>query len=269
VEKIILAATALAIAGCASLPGGYEHARIPSLPAAKIYDPRLPVLDLYVRKPAGLGPFPAVVFLHGCAGLEWEFAGAAAGNYLSMGYAVAILDSLDGRGLANVCNSRLPPDRTVTPGQRALDAYAALAYLSHRSDIEAKRVYLHGESHGGDTVIEAFEKNIAQDVTPLQFAGGIAYYPFCGNLYSTIRPLLILAGGQDDWTPGAFCQSRAEAMDAPHAPIRVVLYPNAAHAFNHVMRPVVYQSHFLAYDPDAAADSLKQIARFLRMPVSQ
>jgi dipeptidyl aminopeptidase/acylaminoacyl peptidase len=53
-------------------------------------------------QPAGEGPFPAVVFLHGCAGIDpvqhhW------AHRLQQWGYVVLLVDSFGPRGVTNVC----------------------------------------------------------------------------------------------------------------------------------------------------------------------
>jgi dienelactone hydrolase len=270
-EKFPLGLAALAgVAGCALAPSGRtERAKIPTLAEATAVEAAPPSIDLYLRIPEGRGPFPAVIYLHGCGGLEWRFADAAADNYLAMGYAVAVLDSLAPRGVMNVCR---PGAWNVSPLMRAFDAHAALAYLSGRPEVDPKRIYLHGESHGGDTVIAALGANFTRDFLPdrtLRFAGGIAYYPYCGNLSGPASPLLILAGGRDDWTPGSYCREIADRLSGPHAPVQVVVYPDAYHAFNHQLGDVIYLGHALSYDAAATADSLKQIAAFLKATQTQ
>ena len=47
------------------------------------------------------------------------------------------------------------------------------------------------------------------------FAAGIGFYPGgCTSLIDerVIRPLLVLIGGADDWTPAATCRQMADAM---------------------------------------------------------
>src|SRR5258706_5037948 len=79
-----------------------EH--IPIFPPAPI------LVQGYVLKPAGDGPFPAVVVLHGCAGLGTLFdphlrANAWPDMLVSWGYAVLIVDSYTPRGIRDTCYS--------------------------------------------------------------------------------------------------------------------------------------------------------------------
>jgi dienelactone hydrolase len=259
----LVVAAAFCLTGCAQI-SGYETVKVSSLPESAFFDSRKPRLDLFLKKPNGPGPFPAIIYLHNCAGLDWRFADVAAKNYLTMGYAVAVVDSLGPRGLQNICGARAAGQNAGT-AQRAWDAYAALDFLSRRPDIDSKHVFLHGESHGADTVIAALDESIERD-TPLRFAGGIAYYPYCGNLRRVTRPLLILIGEKDDWTAAQLCRSAVGSMtEKDRENTRLVVYPSAYHGFNMRIPNTVYMGHQLGYDETATAQSLDEIARFLRV----
>jgi hypothetical protein len=78
-----------------------------------------------LRRPAGDGPFPAVVLLPTCAGVgghvhQW------AGRLTTAGYATLVVDSLTPRGVRNNCQGAAAP---VTLDDVAADASAALAHL--------------------------------------------------------------------------------------------------------------------------------------------
>ncbi len=62
--------------GCACAAGpasgqGFDKIDIPLLPDGKP-DPADTNVAGYLFKPAGVGPFPATILMHGCDGLEWE-----------------------------------------------------------------------------------------------------------------------------------------------------------------------------------------------------
>lgn len=104
-------------------------------------------------KPAGEGPFPAVVIMHDCSGLGPGSSGAPlrwAQELVSQGYVALIPDSFTPRGFPDgVCT--VPGDRaTVANGHvRAGDAYGALAALRKLPYVDGKRVGILGGSHGG------------------------------------------------------------------------------------------------------------------------
>ena len=77
----------------------------------------------YVFRPAGAGPFPAVILLHGCEGLGWRTARQSGWQFLSgraerlvgLGYLALVLDSFEPRGVGEACLKPL----TVSPDRRA------------------------------------------------------------------------------------------------------------------------------------------------------
>ena len=74
--------------------------------------------------PAGAGPFPAVVVMHGCDGVN-ENTRRWAQRLVSWGYAALIVDSFRPRGLSSVCNRG-----SILPASvRAGDAVQAKGYL--------------------------------------------------------------------------------------------------------------------------------------------
>ena len=119
------------------------------------------LVDMRVVRPDGPGPFPAVVWLHSCAGLvrgarhaeDWTR------RLRGLGYVVAIPDSFSARGFPNgVCGYGM----RVLPRTRADDAYAALRHLEERPDVVAERIGVIGHSHGGWTVLAAMDAEVAR-----------------------------------------------------------------------------------------------------------
>ena len=102
-------------------------------------------------KPAGNGPFAAVVVLHDCTGLGPGSSGAPwrwASELTRWGYVTIWPDSFSQRGHPRgVCTDASPP--RITREQRADDAYEALAYLRSLPFVDARRVAVMGGSHGG------------------------------------------------------------------------------------------------------------------------
>jgi hypothetical protein len=109
-------ALALLCLSCAS----YQSVNFKSAPAA--HDSL--VLKGNLFRPEGNGPFPAVVVLHGCAGIDDHFR-AWAEQLVEYGYVALIVDSFGPRGINRVCGkSYRVPDL-----ERAADAYGAAIHL--------------------------------------------------------------------------------------------------------------------------------------------
>jgi dienelactone hydrolase len=220
-------------------------------------------LPATLLKPDGAGPFPAIVILHDCSGLG-SYSSGSPGRWGSLlagqGYVVLIPDSFLPRGFPDgVCTAPPGPQMIkVGPGARAVDAYAALAYLRALPFVDGRHVGVMGGSHGGSstlaTLVKPGEPMLAQQRSQ-GFAGGIALYPGCGasygpqwrvtrqanhrgpvtdfvGTYEPLAPLLILIGEADDWTPAEHCRVLAERSAAAGYPVRIKIYPGASHSFD-------------------------------------
>ena len=195
-----------------------------------------------IMRPAGPGPFPAVVLLHGCSGLYTK-AGALSARHLwwartlrDQGYLVMLVDSFGPRGIAEQCSQT---DRRVRASiERKRDAWGALAFLRGRPDVQGERIAALGWSHGGGTVLAAYDS----DGDGMGFRGAVAFYPGCGGALRNPRwepsgPLLILIGENDDWTPAEPCQELA-GRDSVKDRLELVVYPDAHHGFDLPPTPV-------------------------------
>lgn len=201
--------------------------------------------------PEGKGPFPAIVLLHGCNGL-WGRDGEPTRNYETWarrfqerGYLALLVDSFGPRGEKEICTQGI---RKIHPGrERVSDAQAALRWLASRSDVRKESVHLLGWSNGGMTVLQAVkgEKGLGGDSEP-SFRSAVAFYPGCrdlvGRRYASKVPLLIQAGGADDWTPARYCEAMAVDAQGRGERIEIDVYEGAHHAFDSVAGSVRFRA---------------------------
>jgi dienelactone hydrolase len=128
----------------------------------------------------------------------------------------------------------------------------------------------------GPSLERARRRGVALPATG--FAAAIGVYP--GGCFSLVkeqvtRPLLVLIGGSDDWTPAATCREMVDAMRSRGADARIVTYPGAYHYFDvegqrkellaeveNDNRPGGFGAT-VSYQPEAAADAHRQIEQFL------
>ena len=224
-------------------------------------------LKANLYKPAGNGPFPALVLLHGCGGISANVI--AWGQWLTaQGYVALVLDSFSGRGLTRVCGDSAP----LMGGARAPDVYAAAKHLKTLSFVDAERIGAIGWSHGGWTVLRAAA--LQANEPDVRIKALVAFYPFCGDtpVYRSSIPLLMLLGASDDWTPAEPCRRLAEAARRDGRDVTVFVYPNAHHGFdNAVLRQPVTVADArrgagatIAYNQNAHEDSEIQMKRFLQ-----
>lgn len=234
-----------------------------------------------VTRPSGPGPFPAVVQLHGCAGLEAQSFRWA--RWLAdHGYAALVVDSLRARHVKGDCRTG-PDEPPITA--RFDDAFGALRYLQSRPDVRGDRVAAIGWSQGGvyamavingPSLERARRRGVA--LPAVGFAASVGVYP--GGCFSlvkeqVVRPLLVLIGEADDWTPADKCREMVEAMRARGADATIVTYPGAYHYFDvegqrlEVLADVENDTRpggfgaTVSYQAEAAADAHRRIEEFL------
>jgi dienelactone hydrolase len=147
-------------------------------------EPGTPLRGLLVR-PEGNGPFPAVILLHGCDGIQ-PFQERWTEDLAAWGYVALLVDSHSPRGIGDDCRN-WPP----TANSRAFDAYGAQRYLRGLPDVDAARVGVLGWDTGGGAAMAVLEVKGVQQFVPERFAAGVALYPI-GRTYVVSAPALIL-----------------------------------------------------------------------------
>ncbi len=208
----------------------YENAPFNNQPGRKIWGE--------LKTPSGAGPFPGVLVLQACGGLDdnvtidWP-------KYLNeLGYAALIIDILGSRNVTSACSGN-----TIPLDERMRDIYGALRFLAQHAALDPQRIYMIGFSWGGEHVLEALlERRLPQFGTPQPaFKGGIAVYPECKGIAGAVTqrnitpafyaPALIIGGELDDWTPIAHCRTIVSGQRQP-AEVRMEIMPGAHHGFD-------------------------------------
>lgn len=223
-----------------------------------------------LTKPQGDGPFPAVVLMHGCAGIL-KYNEVWAERLTTWGYVTLQLDSLGPHGQLDICANIYDVAFQV----RARDAYDAKAYLGGLPFVDRNRIAIMGWSHGGIATLcsvsnsnwDAWTALIRTDLPRKKedpFRAAIAFYPYCiDKLKDSNAPLLILAGELDNWCPAAFCQDNMP-RGKPQNEIILKVYPGAHHCFDwEGVDLVTADGHRVLYNREALADSIVQVREFL------
>ncbi len=209
--------------------------------------------------PAGTGPFPVVILLHPCGGLErfgLATLHAHAMNLQDAGFGTLILDSYGPRNLngGKACEMR-------TTAFRRDDAFNAMAALQSHSKVSKANIFLLGLSDGGGAALVA-----AKGGADARFSAVAAYYPGCtplaGISYAIQSPTLVFVAGKDDWSPPADCLSAKRSGNVTGAEFDVINYPDAHHGFDQQRKAIRYKGHTLAFSPEAASDSRKRVKEF-------
>ena len=235
---------------------------------------------------------PVVIALHGCSGL-YTPAGADAkalgsryrgyAQWLgARGYAVVFPDSFGPRGKPHgICTERTAT-RDINGAVRRADVLATIRWVAGQPGVDARRIVLLGWSNGAQAVLEAVDASRAWPAdTPVGNRAG-AFYPGCASAqkrpdYRLNAPLLLLAGGNDDWTPADHCQALQTAVLArqPQARFELDMFGGAYHGFdgtaavterNGVPKGRRYGTVTVGGDPAAREAAFAKLAAWLDAP---
>ena len=213
----------------------------------------------YLMRPAGEGPFPAVVLLHTCLGLPMNRR-AIESELRASGYVALFVDDFSTRGLKDTCAVDFP--------EGVADAYGALAFLAGKPYVDPARIAAVGYSQGADTALTLASARFAAAYPlrgSLAFKAAAAFYPPCANEAGAAMriPTLILVGQADEVTPAADCETLARRQTGA---VALHVYPGAPHGFDNpefgAGRLVLGMR--LAYDRAAADKARAELRRFLK-----
>jgi dienelactone hydrolase len=223
-------------------------------------------IEGHLAKPDGAGPFPAVVALHGCAGMHDTTRRRLADHLVAWGYVLLLVDSYaTRRGMDHACTSAA----FATFVRRRPDAHGALIFLGQQGFVDPQRVAVIGFSAGAWVTLAAAEPNPFEQFEPpsrLRFRAAAAFYPPCKvAMLRPAIPTLIFIGAADDWTPAAECTSIIERWGTDGPPVELIVYPGAHHGFfySHLQPGVTMFDHWLEYNGKAADNASQRLHQFL------
>ena len=209
---------------------------------------------------------PVVIMMHGCGGPR-PFIEGMAHEAADAGATAIIVDSFAPRRIgrvaayATVCTGARLQGR-----ERAGDLYATLAWARRQSWADPNRITAIGWSHGGWTIMDALALRRGEEMRratglqdlneePLEgLAATMIVYPYAGvGTYTghrdwRIAPRSTAIIAQRDYIVGS-TRAALERQRARGAPMDIVLFENATHAFEdqHAEDPRV------RYNPAATA----------------
>ncbi|WP_162906552.1 dienelactone hydrolase family protein [Algihabitans albus] len=192
---------------------------------------------LYLPQEASAdAPVPAVVLLHGAGGVISTREPTYARQLASLGVAALVVDSFAARRdrAAGFVERLLE----ITEVMLVADAYAALAYLESRPEVDADRVVLTGFSYGGMASTFALYSQVAEalSLNGRRFAGHVAFYAPCiarfARTETTGAPLLMLWGDGDAIVDPDRCAEIAGDLEAGGSSVERIVYPGAVHQWD-------------------------------------
>jgi len=216
----------------------------------------------YLAKPEGAGPFPAVIGLHGCAGMPDATKQKLVDELVAWGYVVLLVDSFGTRRVDHDCF------KGFLAIARISDAYGALAFLVGQTFVDPQRVAAVGFSKGGWVALSVSESNYSFKMpSNSRFRAAVAFNPPCRDAGARpLIPTLILIGTLDEWTPAAGCSEKIDAWGTEGVPINLVVYPSVHHGFYYQeLQPGrAMFGRWLEYNEEAAADATRRMQEFLK-----
>ena len=237
-------------------------------------------LHAQLFKPDGAGPFPTVIALHGCGGLNGQSDQIEpryrdwAEQLLKDGNAVLLPDSYGSRELGPQC--RVKERRVLARRERVADIMASRQWLSQQPWVAQDRISLIGWAHGASAVLWAVRPQLSSHKVEPDFRAAVAFYPDCrissGLGWSARVPTLLLIGASDDVSSPPACRQMVDGARGRSALARIVVYPGAAHDFDRANFPLhavagtdagAPERGHVGTDPEARADSQKRVAEWL------
>jgi carboxymethylenebutenolidase len=211
-------------------------------------------MEATLYKPAGAGPFPAVLVLHTSSGLQPSDQ-AYASKLADEGYVCLVPDFFQAYGLSQG-NRQL----TFTTHARSIEAdfIAAIDLLKKTPGVQADRIGAVGFSNGGYWAILLAANG--------QVQAGVGYYgaytgagtdkslhAFQTAITEKSSPVLVLHGAMDSTVAAQNAEYLASLLKKANAPHEFRLYPTAGHSFERGK----------TRDSEAATDGWERTLRFL------
>ncbi len=250
-EAVLLPSAAVAQAP--PMSGGYTN--IIPIP---IDEPGTNAIAGALFKPEGAGPFPAVIYMGGCAPVgsphHADLEKTLIDHYRAKGFATLIVDPYTARHADRGMCDR--PNDFGWYSALTRDIHAAWAALAARPDIDARRIFIQSYDTGANAALLAVDP-INAPKGEVKFAGVVAFYPWCDFGATFAAPTLIMIGDKDELTPANLCEKQ---IGKPG--VEVIFYPGATHYF---AAPGVsdFQGVRIAYDPKAAKDAQARADAFI------
>ena len=196
-----------------------------------------------LRLPPGTGRVPAVILVHGSAGVganvdRW------AQELNGIGVAAFLLDSFTGRGIVQTVSDQSQLGHLAM----IVDAYRALELLSKHARIDGSRIAVMGFSKGGFVAFYASLKRFQRMHGPanVEFAAYFPFYAQCNTPYIddeqvSDRPIRLFHGAADDWVPVEPCREYVKRLRQAGKDIQLTEYAGARHVFDNPLSPPVRQ----------------------------
>lgn len=185
-----------------------------------------PDVRAYVAKPAGEGPFPAVIMIHEFFGLNESITGKA--DLLAQeGYLVVAPDTFRGSTTAWIPRA-IYQVITTKPESINADLDSVYAWLESQPDVEKDRVGVAGFCYGGRASLTYSLHNSNLAATVVFYGSPVTDATVLANLPG---PVLGIFGGADQSIPLAEVTAFEKGLEAAGIEHQVTVYDGQPHAF--------------------------------------
>jgi carboxymethylenebutenolidase len=241
------------LAGIAGMAAWLAPASAIAAEVVRIKTGATQAMEATLYKPAGAGPFPAVLVLHTSGGLRPPDH-AYASRLADEGYVCLVPDFFTPYGL-----SQANRQQTFTTHAQAIyaDFVAAIDMLKKMKEVRADRIGAVGFSNGGYWALLLAARGTVQ--------AGVSYYGAVNgagtdNSLHALRtaftpnssPVLLLHGAMDDTVLPRYAEYLKSALVDAKAPHEFQMYGSAGHSYDRGKQP----------DNDARDDSWQRTLRF-------
>lgn len=204
----------------------------------------------FLYKPAGNGPFPAIVVIHEWWGLN-DWVKQQAADFAALGYVTLAVDLYRGQvatdpEMAHELMRALPQDRGVDY------LTSAVSYLKTRKDVQPRRIGAVGWCMGGSFAMQLAVADPSLRAVAINYGAPESNVNQLKKIHAQI---LGNFGGLDRGITPADVQTFAEQMQKLGHPVDVKVYPDAGHAFEN-------PNNKAGYKPEDAQDAHQRMVAF-------
>lgn len=219
-----------------------------------------------LAKPAGDGPFPAVVLAPGCGGFHDQYSPPVFDQYrkkfVEEGFVVINVDFTKGHDIPACFSDK---GLLITQEDYSRDILNAVADLKKNAFVDSARIHVLGWSYGAGAALNALA--LAEESPDVKIKSVVAFFPYCGSVRSWKQsiPVLVLRGDADDMAPFGKCVPAVQtALD--NKSMRDVVYPGALHSFDQftVPQPLKNSLGTFGYNEAATKSAWREIETFLK-----
>jgi carboxymethylenebutenolidase len=208
-------------------------------------------VNAILYRPAGKGPFPALVVIHEFWGLN-DWVKEQSAKLAEEGYVALAIDLYRGKvadnpDLAHELMRGVPEDRAKR------DLGAAYDFLASQSDVKKNRIGAIGWCMGGGYSLDMalVEPHLVADV--INYGHLATETSELGKINASI---LGIFGGQDRGITPDDVKKFQQAMEKQGKKVEIKIYPDAGHAFEN-------PNNKQGYRPEDAADAWRRTVDFL------